>query len=138
MLSSSGRTRRTSGSGSTCGGPEMAITGCMALISRGRPQYGRSSSHRPRTSAAGPTIDEQRRVKPGLADPGADEHVDHRVAVAQLDDLIAIAVVEQAQRRRSPRLGAQHTPSVSAEGPGGLQPTRYRAQQVTAPQPAAA
>ena len=39
----------------------MAITGCVALISRGRPQYGRSISHRPRTSAAGPTIDEQRR-----------------------------------------------------------------------------
>src|SRR5262249_38754020 len=72
------------------------------------------------------------RVQPSLAYPGADEHVDYRVAVAELDDLVAIAVVEQAQRRRPPRLGAQHTSSVSAQEPGGLQPTRYRAQQVTA------
>ena len=31
-------------------------------------------------------------------DPGADEDVHHRVAVAQLEHVVAIAVVEQAQR----------------------------------------
>jgi len=31
-------------------------------------------------------------------DPGADEDVHHRVPVAQLENVVAIAVVQQAQR----------------------------------------
>src|SRR5262249_42554185 len=156
MSSSSGRTRRTSGSGITCGSPEIAMTGWLALTSRGGPQDGRSRSHRLSTAGASPTIDEQRRpssrarpantdiaagvaaeiapggelptavtpphlpakpgrIQAGLVETGTDEHVDHRVTVAQCDDLIAVAIIEQAQCRRPPRLGAQHSSSVSAQ-----------------------
>jgi hypothetical protein len=61
VLSSSGRTRRTRGSGGTSGSDEMAMTGCADLISRGLPQYGASRDQSSWTASAGPTIDEQRR-----------------------------------------------------------------------------
>src|SRR5207253_6736817 len=52
--------------------------------------------------------------EPGIVYPGADEHVDDGVTVAQREYLAEIAIVEQAQCRGSPCLGAQHSSSVSA------------------------
>src|SRR5215469_950699 len=49
---------------------------------------------------------------------GTDERVDDGITVAQREDLTNVTVVEQAQCRRSPCLGAQHASSVSADGPG--------------------
>ena len=61
MSISSGRTRRTSGSGGTSGGPGVTMTGCTERTSRAGPQCGRSKAHSAWISAAAPTIDEQRR-----------------------------------------------------------------------------
>ena len=55
------RTRRTSGSGGTSGGPVMTMTGCTGRISRAGPHRGRSKAHSAWTSSAGPTTDEHRR-----------------------------------------------------------------------------
>ena len=53
--------------------------------------------------------------KAGTSQPGADEHVGDRVAVADRQRLVTVALVQQAQRRRLPRPGAQHPSRVTAE-----------------------
>src|SRR5262249_31294268 len=67
--------------------------------------------------------------EPGLAHAGADEHVDHRVTVAQCENLAEVAIVEQAQCRGSPCLGAQHSSSVSAHRVGMARRTLVAARQ---------
>ncbi len=82
-----------------------------------RDQVGADIAHRgelPTAVIAPHLAAEPGRIQAGLVQAGTDEHVDHRVTVAQCDDLVAVAIIEQAQCRRPPRLGAQHSSSVSA------------------------
>ncbi len=49
-------------------------------------------------------------------DPGADEDVRHRLPVTQAEHLVAVAIVEYAQRPGPRRFHAEHYSSVA--GPG--------------------
>ena len=59
------------------------------------------------------------RVEPGRVHPGADEHVGDRLGVTDPEHLVAIAIIEYAQRPGPRRFHAEHSTSV-AELPGRL------------------
>src|SRR5664280_1253612 len=119
VSNSAGRTRRTAGSTSTVGGPDVASNGWSARTSRGFPQLDPNRAPSADRHQVGPRV--AQRIQPAVADvpphlraeppavqagrldPGGNKDVRHRVLRQHGPHRRQVPVVEDPQRR-----AAQH------------------------------